>query len=96
MCLPFGAKKDIPPLNGPVLRPTLEVNGLLSGWTGPGSKTVLPAKAMAKISCRLVPDQTPAEVENQMVRFMEEKRAEDNPLGSQKTDRQSVCDCRFE
>jgi len=52
-------------------RPTLEVNGLLSGWTGPGSKTVLPAKAMAKISCRLVPDQTAAEVEDQMVRFME-------------------------
>jgi acetylornithine deacetylase/succinyl-diaminopimelate desuccinylase-like protein len=52
-------------------RPTLEVNGLLSGWTGPGSKTVLPAKAMAKISCRLVPDQTAAEVEGQMVRFME-------------------------
>jgi acetylornithine deacetylase/succinyl-diaminopimelate desuccinylase-like protein len=53
-------------------RPTLEVNGLLSGWTGPGSKTVLPAKAMAKISCRLVPDQTAAEVEKQMVRFIEE------------------------
>ena len=53
-------------------RPTLEVNGLLSGWTGPGSKTVLPAKAMAKISCRLVPDQIPAEVMKQMVRFMEE------------------------
>ena len=53
-------------------RPTLEVNGLLSGWTGPGSKTVLPARAMAKISCRLVPDQTAAEVEKQMVRFMEE------------------------
>jgi acetylornithine deacetylase/succinyl-diaminopimelate desuccinylase-like protein len=53
-------------------RPTLEVNGLLSGWTGPGSKTVLPAKAMAKISCRLVPDQTDSEVELQMIRFMEE------------------------
>ena len=53
-------------------RPTLDVNGLLSGWTGPGSKTVLPARAMAKISCRLVPDQQPAEVLKQMVRFMEE------------------------
>jgi acetylornithine deacetylase/succinyl-diaminopimelate desuccinylase-like protein len=53
-------------------RPTLEVNGLLSGWTGPGSKTVLPAKAMAKISCRLVPDQNDDEVVKQMNQFMEE------------------------
>src|SRR6266540_3978945 len=53
-------------------RPTLEVNGLLSGWTSPGSKTVLPAKAMAKISCRLVPDQKPEEVKAQMILFMEE------------------------
>jgi len=40
-------------------RPTLEVNGLLSGFTGVGAKTVLPAVAMAKISMRLVPDQDP-------------------------------------
>jgi acetylornithine deacetylase/succinyl-diaminopimelate desuccinylase-like protein len=40
-------------------RPTLEVNGLLSGFTGEGAKTVLPAVAMAKISMRLVPDQRP-------------------------------------
>lgn len=43
-------------------RPTLEVNGLLSGYTGEGAKTVLPSKAMAKVSCRLVPDQSPDEI----------------------------------
>jgi acetylornithine deacetylase/succinyl-diaminopimelate desuccinylase-like protein len=44
-------------------RPTCEVNGLLSGYTGEGAKTVLPSKAMAKVSFRLVPDQDPVEVE---------------------------------
>ena len=44
------------------IRPTCEVNGLLSGYTGEGAKTVLPAKAMAKVSFRLVPDQDPARV----------------------------------
>jgi acetylornithine deacetylase/succinyl-diaminopimelate desuccinylase-like protein len=43
-------------------RPTLEVNGLLSGFTGEGAKTVLPATAMAKISMRLVPDQDPQKI----------------------------------
>jgi acetylornithine deacetylase/succinyl-diaminopimelate desuccinylase-like protein len=43
-------------------RPTLEVNGLLSGYTAPGAKTVLPARAMAKVSMRLVPDQQPQEI----------------------------------
>lgn len=43
-------------------RPTFEVNGLLSGFTGEGAKTVLPAKAMAKVSMRLVPDQDPDKI----------------------------------
>src|SRR5690606_423807 len=41
------------------VRPTVEVNGMLSGYTGEGPKTVLPSFAMAKVSCRLVPDQDP-------------------------------------
>lgn len=51
-------------------RPTLEVNGLLSGFTGEGGKTVLPAKAMAKISMRLVPEQRPEEVHEQLLAYM--------------------------
>ncbi len=43
-------------------RPTFEINGLLSGFTGEGAKTVLPAVAMAKVSMRLVPNQTPERV----------------------------------
>jgi len=68
----FRAEVGAPMLNGEFgyttleriwMRPTCEVNGLLSGYTGEGAKTVLPAKAMAKVSCRLVPDQDPTEIE---------------------------------
>jgi acetylornithine deacetylase/succinyl-diaminopimelate desuccinylase-like protein len=45
-----------------VFEPTCTICGLSSGYEGPGSKTVLPAKAMAKVDFRLVPDQTPGEV----------------------------------
>jgi len=47
-------------------RPNLTVNGLESGYTGQGAKTVLPAKAMAKLSMRLVPDQDPKEISDLM------------------------------
>jgi acetylornithine deacetylase/succinyl-diaminopimelate desuccinylase-like protein len=43
-------------------RPTLDVNGIWGGYVQPGAKTVLPGKAHAKISMRLVPDQDPAEI----------------------------------
>jgi acetylornithine deacetylase/succinyl-diaminopimelate desuccinylase-like protein len=45
-----------------VFEPTATINGLTSGYQGPGAKTVLPAQASAKIDFRLVPDQTPEEI----------------------------------
>src|SRR5262245_61252648 len=71
--LPFNEKQYKKDFGGPKLlgesgyttlertwaRPTFEVNGLLSGFTGEGAKTVLPAVAMAKVSMRLVPNQSP-------------------------------------
>ncbi len=44
------------------IRPTCDVNGILCGYTGEGAKTVLPNRAMAKVSFRLVPDQTPEKI----------------------------------
>lgn len=64
----FKGEVGAPDLNGEAgfsilerlwIRPTCDVNGILCGYTGEGAKTVLPARAMAKVSFRLVPNQNP-------------------------------------
>jgi acetylornithine deacetylase/succinyl-diaminopimelate desuccinylase-like protein len=53
------------------IRPTLEVNGIWGGYTGEGAKTVLPSKAFAKLSCRLVPRQTSAKMTQLIIEHIE-------------------------
>ncbi|MEM7558442.1 MAG: dipeptidase [Planctomycetota bacterium] len=53
-------------------RPTCDVHGLWSGYQGEGGKTIVPAKAGAKVSFRLVPNQTPAQVAEQFEQFVQE------------------------
>ncbi len=53
------------------IRPTLDVNGIWGGFMGDGAKTVLPSVAHAKISMRLVPDQTPKEIAKLFTEFVE-------------------------
>jgi len=59
------------PLEQRSTRPTLEINGLTSGYQGEGSKTIVPAWARAKITVRLVPDQDPARVMKRIGQHLE-------------------------
>jgi acetylornithine deacetylase/succinyl-diaminopimelate desuccinylase-like protein len=58
-------------------RPTCNIAGLLSGYTGAGTKTVLPARAMAKIDFRLVPDQDPRDILSKLRAHLDAKGYED-------------------
>lgn len=55
-----GGEKGLKTLERNWLRPTFEINGMWGGYTGQGFKTVIPSKAYAKVSCRLVKGQDPA------------------------------------
>lgn len=75
----YGVKEFIKGLKGgtelhiaEVFEPTCTICGLTSGYQGPGSKTVLPARASAKVDFRLVPDQRPDEVLDQLRRHLDD------------------------
>ncbi|GAB4440683.1 MAG: dipeptidase [Chloroflexi bacterium OHK40] len=51
-------------------RPTLEIHGLIGGYTGPGKKTIIPAAARAKVGMRLVPDQNPHTIAERVAAFL--------------------------
>lgn len=72
----IGGEKELSPLERNWMRPTLEVNGICGGYTGTGFKTVIPAKAIAKISCRLVPNQDPVKISNLIASFIEKQAPE--------------------
>ncbi|HRP34029.1 MAG TPA: dipeptidase [Agriterribacter sp.] len=54
------------------IRPTLELNGIWGGYTGEGAKTVLPSKATAKISARLVPNQSSAKITDMLLQYFKQ------------------------
>lgn len=70
---PTGLETGFGPHESSWLRPTLEINGISGGYAGPGFKTVIPAKATAKISCRLVPNQSPEKIASLVKDFLIKK-----------------------
>jgi acetylornithine deacetylase/succinyl-diaminopimelate desuccinylase-like protein len=54
-------------------RPTVDINGMVGGYGGPGTKTVIPAQAVAKLSFRLVPGQEPAKILSSLHRFIDQR-----------------------
>ncbi len=70
---PVGGEEKVPPLIRLGFRPTIEINGLQSGYAGAGSKTIIPDRAMAKISCRLAAGQEPERCLESLEQFLHER-----------------------
>lgn len=64
------SEKGYTPGEGVCARPALDVNGMVSGYIEEGAKTVLPAKAMVRVSMRLVPDQDETEIQGQLEEYL--------------------------
>ncbi|MGH2559043.1 MAG: dipeptidase [Thermomicrobiales bacterium] len=69
----YWGEQGYSPLERMWTRPTLDFNGIWGGFQGAGSKTVTPSEAHAKITCRLVPDQEPADVVQLIARHVEQR-----------------------
>ena len=65
-----GGERHLPPLERAGLRPTIEINGIIGGYTGGGVKTVIPAVASAKLTCRLVPNMEPEAVGKKVADYL--------------------------
>jgi acetylornithine deacetylase/succinyl-diaminopimelate desuccinylase-like protein len=71
VCALGGGETAFSPLERISLRPTLDIHGMPGGFTGEGKKTVIPARALAKVSMRLVPDQDPVEIAGLFRHYLE-------------------------
>lgn len=69
----FGGEKERSLQEKNWLRPTVEINGMSGGYTGAGVKTVIPAQATAKLSCRLVPHQDPEKIARSLASFFQQR-----------------------
>ncbi len=68
----YWGEPEYTPLERTVARPTLEFHGFRGGYIGTGSKTIVPASALIKFSCRLVPDQDPEQIHQHIRRYLEQ------------------------
>jgi len=76
----FYVPKGYSPFEAIRFLPTLEFNGIGGGYQGEGTKTVIPSKAFVKISCRLVPNQTPEKIRKLLYQTVRDRMAKDVEL----------------